>query len=334
MADQPEREAAQRPELAEQARAAWLQFRAAFEPLRPELYRYCRHLTASPWDAEDLVQEALMRALVTLGSQYGHEIREPRAWLFRVASNAWIDRVRRAREELGTAEAQLDADGGQAPVDPRPARAAASALISRLSPQERVAFVLKDAFDLSLEEIAAVLATSVGAVKAALHRGRGKLEAESPAPSRVPVPAAIDAFCAAFNAGDLQALTKTLLEAATIELPGVSVDLGVTESCHPERGILYHCLLTPLSSGVPPRFLAGYLPTPPRAELRAHRGEPILLLWYAHTSGDAVRSFYRFTLDPDSGQIAKLSEYYYSPEALAEVAGELGVPVRANGYGM
>ena len=321
--------------LATQAQQAWLRFRAAFEPLRPELYRYCRHLTSSPWDAEDLVQDALMRALVTLGSQYGHEIREPRAWLFRVASNAWIDRVRRTRDEhSGSVEEQLEASGAQQPADPRPARAAASALISRLSPQERVALVLKDAFDLSLEEIAATLATSVGAVKAALHRGRGKLEADAPAPARVPVPAAIDAFCAAFNAGDLQALTKTLLEAATIELPGVSIDLGVEASLDHTSGILYHSLLTPLSSGVPPRFLEGYVPAPPRAELREHRGEPILLLWYAHTDGEAVRSFYRFTIDPTTGQIARLIEYYYSPEALAEVAGELGVPVRSNGYGM
>lgn len=344
--DEPAVEGAPAPDpdrpLAEQTRQAWLSFRARYEPLRPELYRYCRHLTASPWDAEDLVQETLMRALVMLGSQYGQEIRSPRAWLFRVASNAWLDRQRGRREVLALdEELERAAPAAAAPApDPSAQRAAAASLITRLSPQERVAFVLKDAFDLTLEEIAAALATSPGAVKAALHRGRGKLGAavaaaadEAAAPARAAAPQAIAAFCAAFNAVDLAALTRTLLEAATVELPGVAVDLCLADSLDRQRGILYHALLEPLGSGVPEPFLAGYLPRPPRAELRHHRGEPLLLLWYAHDHGEAVRAFYRFTLDAASGSIDHLRMYYYSPEALAELATELAVPHRNNGYG-
>lgn len=353
--DEPAVEGAPAPDpdrpLAEQTRQAWLSFRARYEPLRPELYRYCRHLTASPWDAEDLVQETLMRALVMLGSQYGQEIRSPRAWLFRVASNAWLDRQRGRREVLALdEELERAAPAAAPPPDPSAQRAAAASLITRLSPQERVAFVLKDAFELTLEEIAAALATSPGAVKAALHRGRGKLgaavaaaaevdddgeaaAAAAAAPARAAAPQAIAAFCAAFNAGDLAALTRTLLEAATVELPGVAVDLCLADSLDRQRGILYHALLTPLDSGVPPRFLGGYLPRPPRAELRHHRGEPLLLLWYAHDHGEAVRAFYRFTLDAASGSIDHLRMYYYSPELLAELATELAVPHRDNGYG-
>src|SRR5882672_1196347 len=80
------------------ARLAWQRFVEAFEPLRPELYRYCRFLTRNAWDAEDLVQDTLARGLVTLGCLF-QEIENPRAWLFRVASNLWIDRQRRRREE-------------------------------------------------------------------------------------------------------------------------------------------------------------------------------------------------------------------------------------------
>ena len=54
-------------------------------------------------------------------------------------------------------------------------QAAGTALFERTSPQERAAVVLKDAFDFSLEEIAGLLSTSVGAVKSALHRGRDRL---------------------------------------------------------------------------------------------------------------------------------------------------------------
>jgi RNA polymerase sigma-70 factor (ECF subfamily) len=328
MADDPEApELPDAPELADAATSIWKRFHLAFEDLRPELYRYCRHLTRSPWDAEDLAQDTMARAFVTLSTQAGQTITHPRSWLFRVASNLWIDRARRAKPPAEP----LD-DVSVAPADPRATREAAGTLIARLSPQERVAVVLKDAFDLSLEDIAAAIDTTVGAVKAALHRGRGKLRAPEPELTRVPAPAALHEFCAAFNAGDLPRLTQLLLDTALIELPGVAVDLDVAASCKPAWGILYHTLFLPISAGVPARFLADYVPTPPRAELRLHHGEPIALIWHAHTTGEAVRAFARFELN-DLGQITRLREHYYSPEALAEIAGELGVVFRSNGYG-
>src|SRR3954469_7348389 len=76
---------------------SWRGFLESCEPLRPELYRYCRHLTRSPWDADDLVQDALARAFVTLGCLH-QPLDNPRAWLFRVASNVWLNRVRDRRE--------------------------------------------------------------------------------------------------------------------------------------------------------------------------------------------------------------------------------------------
>jgi RNA polymerase sigma-70 factor (ECF subfamily) len=71
--------------LASSLRSSWHGFLDTYEPLRSELYRYCRHLTRSPWDAEDLAQDAMARAFVTLG-QMGEAPPNPRAWLFRVAS--------------------------------------------------------------------------------------------------------------------------------------------------------------------------------------------------------------------------------------------------------
>lgn len=108
-------------------RRSWRQFLAAFEELRPDLYRYCRHLTRSPWDAEDLAQDALARAFVTLGKS-GTAPPNPRAWLFRVATNAWIDEQRRPHG--------VPADAPVADVDPRATREAAGTLIARLAPQE------------------------------------------------------------------------------------------------------------------------------------------------------------------------------------------------------
>jgi RNA polymerase sigma-70 factor (ECF subfamily) len=161
--------------LASAVRGSWHQFLEAFEGLRPELYRYCRHLTRSPWDAEDLAQDVLARAFVTLG-KLGTAPPNPRAWLFRVASNAWIDQQRRPR---GVPERD-PADT----VDPRATREAAGTLIARLAPQERAAVVLKDVFDLPIEDIAQALSTTPNAVKAALHRGRGWARHTQRRPSR------------------------------------------------------------------------------------------------------------------------------------------------------
>src|SRR4029434_7263606 len=55
-------------------------------PLRPALHAYCRRLTGNLWDAEDLVQDALLRAFGTLG-HISHEIASPRAYLLRTATN-------------------------------------------------------------------------------------------------------------------------------------------------------------------------------------------------------------------------------------------------------
>lgn len=60
------------PESVRELRASllgsWHRFVDVYEPLRPELYRYCRYLSRSPWDAEDLTQDTLARAFATLGS--------------------------------------------------------------------------------------------------------------------------------------------------------------------------------------------------------------------------------------------------------------------------
>src|SRR6188768_3948931 len=314
-------------DLAALARTAHRRFCRAFEPLRPELYRYCRHLTRSPWDAEDLAQDTLARALVTLSTQLQPEIENPRGWLFRVATNLYIDRTRRSHEELddlSDAPAQVN--------DSRAKREAAGTLISRLSPQERAAVVLKDAFELELGDIAAVLGTSVGAVKTALHRGRSKLVESSQADARGPAPAALDAFCRAFDAGDLPALTALLLATVTVEMPGCAIDLNLAATSDPRSGILYHTVLSPLSAGTSASYLEGYDGGRARTQCVYHRGEHVILLWYGHATGNTVRCIIRSDLQET--RISRLRIYYFSPELLVDVAGELGVPVKTNGRGL
>lgn len=292
---------------------SWRGFLETFEPLRGELFRYCRYLTKSPWDAEDLSQDALARAFVTLGKM-GEPPPNPRAWLFRVASNLWIDRVRKPA-------VRHEAPAAIKSADPQDAREAAGTLLVQLAPQERAAVVLKDVFAFSLEEIADVLATSVGAVKAALHRGRGKLAEPEPTSARTPAPGVLDAFCTAFNAGDLDALTLLLLDDAAVEVVGATVRYG--------REAARETVLWGMLFGYERMRDFGVASTPPRVELREHRGEWLLLHWYAHEDGDAVRAITRVELDEQG--ITTLRNYFYSPDLVADLCDELGVPHREQG---
>ena len=313
--------------LSGDARRAWHGFLLVYEPLRPELYRYCRYLTRSPWDAEDLAQDTLARAFATL-SHMGHAPPNPRAWLFRVASNLWIDRVRRAQSALTLERAP---EPNTTPPDLQATREAASTLVAQLAPQERAAVVLKDVFELSLEEIAEALSTSVGAVKAALHRGRTKLEEPEPDPTRRAVPEVVTAFCAAFNAQDVARMTELLLDHAAIEV--VSATIEAPADGRVLRGMLFGSQRMARAAelgGMEARFVAGVHPTPPRLELVSCRGEPLLLSWYAHDDGEAVRAVTR--LEVSDGRISLLRNYFFTPDLIEEVCRELGLPFRTNGY--
>jgi RNA polymerase sigma-70 factor (ECF subfamily) len=308
----------------------WYGFLEAFEPLRPDLYRYCRHLTHSPWEAEDLSQDTLARAFVTL-AQVGDSPPNPRAWLFRVASNLWIDRVRRQRPEAPLEDEQAPLE---AAPDPRRTREAAGTLLGQLSPQERAAVVLKDAFELSLEETAEALSTSTGAVKAALHRARGKLAEPAPVELSSPAPAVLDEFCAAFNAGDLERLTALLLDSVAVEVVGVTTQYGPEPA---RRTVLWGMLFgvermvnAETIEGLDARFYQDLVLQPPRVEAHCHRGAWLLLHWYAHQDGEAVRAITR--IDAAGDRVARLHNYFYNPEFIAEICAELGLAWRSNGY--
>ncbi|MGH7789908.1 MAG: sigma factor-like helix-turn-helix DNA-binding protein, partial [Candidatus Binatia bacterium] len=197
-------------------------------------------------------------------------------------------------------------------------RDAARHLIGLLPPQERAALVLKDIFDFRLEEIATILQTTTGAVKAALHRGRGKLA--EPAPLRCATPASealLDQFVAAFNARDLARVAALLRSDAVGEVVGIGASHGrdaIRDSS------LYYSLF--LEKGEP------------RAERHTYLGEPILVVWYDidPPRPPLVRDVLRF--EALEGAIARLRFFAFCPETMAEVVGGLGLPFKDCGYGV
>jgi len=156
--------------------ARYLAFLETITHLRPKLHRYCARMTGSVLDGEDVAQEALFQAYRKLHS---FDDRRPMApWLFRIAHNRCIDFLRRRGVQIEAETAVLAPDFVPPvnPVGPDLGRAVEH-LVMALPPKERACVLLKDVFDYTLEEIAELVDSTPGGVKAALSRGRAKLDA-------------------------------------------------------------------------------------------------------------------------------------------------------------
>ena len=310
-------------DLLDEARAAWYRYIGALEPIRPGLHRYCRHLTRDLFDAEDLVQDTLLRGFATMGSVH-QPIANPRGYLARIATNLWLDGLRRRRREA-TAQGAVDPDpagaAGPAPDRAGDLRAAGTAVLQLLPPQERAAFVLKEAFDMPASEIAQVLGTTVGAVKTALHRGRGRLrdaEDAAPSPRPRPSPALVERFVTCMRAADLDGLLALMLDGASIEVPGSLLEIGrdqferrgswLWQSCH-----------------VHPELPEALRPKRWEAESAVFRGEPVMLSFSTEFGGRKLQSLTR--VEERDGRVARVRAYYMCPETMQEVAAELGQPL-------
>ena len=302
--------------LREAARAAWLSYLDGLAPFRPELYRYCRRLAGNVWDAEDLVQETLLRGFASLGAA-SPAIANPRGYLTRIASHLFIDARRRGASEAA-ALALEPAASPYAPADRAELGDAGRRLFSALAPQERAAVVLREVFDFTLAEIAEILSTSVGAVKAALHRGRTRLRDEAPARRNIVSIQLVDAFIQRLNASDLDGLLALMLDTGSIEMPGALSEVG--RKAFERKGswlwqaVNVHPELTPDLR--PPKWVN---------EREVFEGEPIVLGFAPTPDGRLLQGITRF--EEADGKIARIRSYCFSPEMTAEVAAALGLAV-------
>lgn len=194
--------------------ARYLAFLETITQIRPRLHRYCSRMTGSVLDGEDVVQDALFEAYRKL-DQFD-DTRPLSPWLFRIAHNRCIDLLRR-RGAGREAEINVAAPEVMMPVEPASLGIgkAVEHLVLTLPPKERACVLLKDVFDYTLEEIAELVDSTVGGVKAALSRGRSKL-AVSPAPlksSRAPDPEltrVLELYVERFNRRDWNGLRELI----------------------------------------------------------------------------------------------------------------------------
>jgi RNA polymerase sigma-70 factor (ECF subfamily) len=304
-------------DIREATRSAWPRYLDLVVPFRPDLYRYCRSLTGNVWDAEDLVQDTLLRSFAALGSA---SVDNVRGYLVRTASNLFVDgqRRRRVEQEMLASEAALAAPMTQNPSDAAGRRNAAAVLIAYLAPKERAAVVLKEVFDMSLNDIAAMLSTSENAVKAALHRGRDKLRNHTTLRPRAASPALIEKFVTCLDASDLDGLLALMLDTASITMPPALIENGRAEFSR-KGSWLWHAVN--VHPDLPPEM------RPPKWVNRVvdFHGETVVLGLMPPSHGGTLQGINRF--EEEDGKIARIRSYCFTPEVAAEVAQELGLGV-------
>ncbi len=237
----------------EPAGAAPAEVEGLLERHRTELTGYCYRMLGSGFEAEDAVQETMVRAWRGFEGFQGRSTL--RSWLYRIATNVCLDMAKRAQRRArpmdltspSTASSPLDAglpeaawiapipdsrvvtagsDPAEAALTRETVRLAFVAALQRLAPRQRAVLILREVLSWSASEVAELLGTSVPAVNSALQRARATLVADGGLPATEPLrlmdeaqQALLARYVDAFERYDLDALTALLHEDATLSMP-------------------------------------------------------------------------------------------------------------------
>jgi RNA polymerase sigma-70 factor, ECF subfamily len=216
----------------------------SLEQYRRELTGYCYRMLGSAFDAEDAVQETMVRAWRSLDRFEGRSALK--SWLYRIATNVCYDalsgRERRARPmDLGPAQEPLLENLAELPevtwITPLATpeelaeqrdtlRLAFVAALQHLPPKQRAALILCEVLKWQASEAAELLETSVASVNSALQRARATLAtADTAAPAELDdeTRALLDRYVSAFEDYDIDRLTELLHEDAIQSMPPYSM---------------------------------------------------------------------------------------------------------------
>ncbi|HEV7423392.1 MAG TPA: sigma-70 family RNA polymerase sigma factor [Mycobacterium sp.] len=235
------------------------------EPFRRELLAHCYRMLGSAHDAEDIVQETYIRAW---RSYDGFENRSSvRTWLYRIATNACLTALRHNSRRVLPSGLGAPSDDPHRPPEPvdgawiqpipdawvtvpseDPAAVVASrealrlaliASLQHLPAQQRAVLILRDVLAFPAAEVAAMLDTSVPAVKSGLQRARARMKDAAPTPDDVIEPtepqarALLEGYMAAFAAADADQLAQVLRRDAALEMVGSRTWFAGRATCLP-----------------------------------------------------------------------------------------------------
>src|SRR3954470_24227528 len=216
-------------------------YRRLVEPHRRELHAHCYRMLGSVQDAEDALQDALLRAWRGLDRFEGRS--SPRSWLYRIATNTCLDAIARRPKKR---ELPIDRDPDEAPLtetvwlEPYPDDPDASyeqresvelafiAALQHLPANQRAVLILREVLGFSAKETAEMLDTTPASVNSAMQRARASIDAKLPEQSQQAtlrtlgddeIRELVERYVDAWDRGDLDAVVAMLAEEGTFSMP-------------------------------------------------------------------------------------------------------------------
>ncbi|HEY6892384.1 MAG TPA: sigma-70 family RNA polymerase sigma factor [Solirubrobacter sp.] len=218
--------------------AAYADYEALVEPHRRELHAHCYRMLGSVQDAEDALQDALLRAWKSLDRFEGRS--SARSWLYRIATNTCLDAIARRPKRVLPIDYD-DAPAGETIwLEPCPDALAEGyeqresielafiAALQHLPANQRAVLILREVLNFSAKEVAEMLDTTPASVNSAMQRARVSVDERLPERSQQQTLATLDddeiralveRYMEAWDRGDVDAVVAMLAEEATFSMP-------------------------------------------------------------------------------------------------------------------
>ncbi|MGV3464371.1 MAG: sigma-70 family RNA polymerase sigma factor [Heyndrickxia sp.] len=269
------------------------------------LWNYCRYLTGSPWDGEDLYQETMLKVLGGLFQRW-HPT-NLKSYLYRMATNTWIDHCRREKRNVGILlEENVPTEEFSDNLD---TEEALKVLFQLFSPRQTAVFLLMEVFQFKADEIAGMVKTTPGAVYATIRRMKNKLNNQPieniTATNNNPITdhhEVIQAYLKALNHGDVEGVLAFISDQAHYE-----ASLGFVEVSKDE-----------IRNGSMQHGLPGH-----RAKQFILWGKPVIVVLADTEHGPAVHDIQYQEIE--NNKIVYFRSYFFRKEFIIAASKELGL---------
>lgn len=291
-------------DIVNQTRSIRNEFEETVSIYSNELWNYCKYITGSPWDGEDLYQETMIKSFGLLPNRWS-EVTDKKNYLFRIATNTWFDQCRKLKRVVGTLE-----DIPEPSVefsDNLLLEETLNSLATCLTPKQVAVFLLFDVFQFSAEEIAGIVQSTVGGVYSSIQRARKNISSTDFSKSRTSSISknnngTVQAYLEAFNKGDLDSMLKLFSDQAQNE-----AFLGFSEFSKDEM------LKGSLRFGLPGHS----------AKELVLWGKPVIVIL---TKDDKCPEIHDIQIqDIENGKIVSHKSYFFRKEFILAAAKEIGL---------